>query len=380
MILLIRSTIGFVFIFCSFLAFAVENSFHLTIPMQQMSIGPTSIYSQPSPSSQILKDVEFKELVSVQDLIIQNGKPWWKLKLKTGDMGYIRSQDLVNIFSKDFPIGDAANSPYMLGITDTIELLLLNPEIEVDPKIITPYLNEAINANSPTAYWLRGITYRDGLGRDKNIDAAITDFLRASNTGETRAYYDLATIFSDKSSALYNNTEALRLYRSGAEQGDPRAKAWLADFNISSLTTKFDPSEILFNQMMEKAKADDTEAMRVLGALYLAGRGVDRDGVEAEKWLKKAALLGDDKAMLDLASLYFTGHRDVPPNSEQATNWYRLSAAQNNPKAQYLYGNSLYYGLGVKQDKKDGIEWIKKAAQNGYKQAFFALRDLKIDD
>lgn len=365
------------FVFLSLPSFAIEQRFHLTIPIQQMSVTNTYIYVSPDITATVLENIEFQDILNVQNFIIDNNEAWWELQLKTGDIGYIRAQDFADIYDNDLLAKNQNFNPLNLGLTHVVELLFLNPEIQVEPQLAIPYLEQALINNDATAYWLRGIAYRDGLGIPKNIEFAIADFLRASNAGENRAFYDLALMFANKEDALFNLDEALRLCRSGAENGDPRAKEWLASLDMATISEKTDPAQQLLEGMLTKANASDTEAMRVVAALYLTGRGTQINGVEAEKWLTKAALLGSNQAMLDLGALYFSGNKDITPNSDQSTYWYRIAAENGSAKGQYLFGNALYYGLGTEKDEEQATYWLKMAAQNGYEQAIYDLNEIE---
>ncbi|MFV0321014.1 MAG: tetratricopeptide repeat protein [Alphaproteobacteria bacterium] len=364
--------------FLSLSASAIEQRFHLTIPMQQMSVTDTYIFSQPKDTAEILENIKFEDILNVQNFIIDNSEAWWELQLKTGDIGYIRVQDLSDIYDNEYLSKDPNFNPLNLGLTNVAKLLFLNPEIKVDPQLAIPYLEQALMNNDATAYWLRGIAYRDGLGIHKDTEAAITDFLRATNGGENRAFYDLALMFANKDDTLlFNLDEALRLCRTGAESGDPRAKEWLASLDMATISEKTDPAKQLLEAMLAKANEHNTDAMRLVAALYLTGRGTQINGIEAEKWLTKAALLGDNQAMLDLGAMYFSGNKDITPNSEQSTYWYRIAAENGSAKGQYLFGNALYYGLGTEKDEKQAIYWLKIAAQNGYQQALFDLSEIE---
>lgn len=47
-------------------------------------------------------------------------------------------------------------------------------------------------------------------------------------------------------------------------------------------------------------------------------------------------------------------------------------AQQGNPDAEYAVGYMMYYGKGTATNKKEGIEWINKAAAQGQTQAIQA--------
>ncbi len=368
-----RKFLFIIIIFISLFSHA-NNEFSLTIPIQQMTVIPTAIYNAPNINATSLQELEFRENISVQNMVIVGGEPWWKIKLKTGDIGYLRVQDATFFFSipKD---ENAYFNPYLMGITNVAELILLNDEINANPKIAIPYINKGIEYHYASAYWLKAIAQRDGLGIEANIEEAINNFFRAQ-FNEPRAFFDLAQIFASEKYGRFNINEAIRLSQSGAEKGDSRAKDWLASIDNQFIEEQQHPAQLILHEMIKKAEAGDTEAMRLVAAYYRTGRGTKLNALESEKWLNQAAYAGNIEAMIDLAGLYYIGLDELLPNSELAIFWFKKAAQNAHPKGEYLYGNALYYGLGIERNETEGIFWLKKAAQSGYKQAYFDLQIL----
>jgi len=60
-----------------------------------------------------------------------------------------------------------------------------------------------------------------------------------------------------------------------------------------------------------------------------------------------------------------------------ALEWYRKAAAQNDPAAEYFIGVMYENGTGVPKDQKAAIEWYKKSAEHGYKDAAAKLQQLQ---
>jgi len=75
------------------------------------------------------------------------------------------------------------------------------------------------------------------------------------------------------------------------------------------------------------------KAMNVLGIMAEKGQGVERNGVEAEKWYHKAALLADEDAMYNLGILYAEGEA-VDEDYVRAIAW--LGAAYDHQQKMAL--------------------------------------------
>jgi len=100
-------------------------------------------------------------------------------------------------------------------------------------------------------------------------------------------------------------------------------------------------------------------------AAYLAD-----DLMMAMQYLEKAANQGHGDAQALLAYIL-----DKAEENERALELYRLAAAQGNPAGQFGLGQMYASGEGVKQSNETALEWIRKAADNGYVPAIMQLAE-----
>ena len=54
-------------------------------------------------------------------------------------------------------------------------------------------------------------------------------------------------------------------------------------------------------------------------------------------------------------------------DSEAAWRWYEKAAASGDPVGQYYFGCSVFH----EYDRKEGVEWIRQAAEQGYAPALY---------
>jgi len=153
------------------------------------------------------------------------------------------------------------------------------------------------------------------------------------------------------------------------------------------------------------ANKGDTWAQWNLGKLYLYGQVVEKNIETAILWCEKAAGTGDPEAQYHLGEVY-NDYSNPDKDKKKAFSWYEKSAEQGNldatfsmglifqyggdgikesPKkafecymkcaeggidhAQLLVAKAYMYGDGVKKDKAASNMWMKKAADNGSKEA-----------
>lgn len=108
-----------------------------------------------------------------------------------------------------------------------------------------------------------------------------------------------------------------------------------------------------------------------LGWMYHAGKGVQKNLDEAEKWYLKAAITDSPEAQFYLATLYRSKEQ-----YKQAIEWLQKSALQNYAPATYLLGKLYYMGEGVDQNRGTAFKYFEQAAKNGH---LFALRNIAYD-
>ena len=119
--------------------------------------------------------------------------------------------------------------------------------------------------------------------------------------------------------------QSIRHLKQAAAQGQA-----LAQCGMGRLTEVKNP-QLAARWFAGAAQQGHGEALRRLGLLYLAGRGVDRNSTEAIRLTRESALLGNDQARFMMGRLLDEG-RAVPENKIGACQWFLL-VAPTNPAA-----------------------------------------------
>jgi len=116
-------------------------------------------------------------------------------------------------------------------------------------------------------------------------------------------------------------------------------------------------------------------AQNRLGRLYLSNaEGVPRDQERGMRWVRAAAEQGHSPAehTMGIACQY----GDAAGGAEAAASWFARAAAAGIASSQYELGVAYVNGDGVKMDRRQGIEWLWLAMQQGHAQAKADLRAL----
>ena len=115
----------------------------------------------------------------------------------------------------------------------------------------------------------------------------------------------------------------------------------------------------------------DSEAQYELAGLAAAGRGMAASDVEAFAYMKEAAARGMADAQYQLAAMYASG-RGTAADKAAAADWGRRAAAQKHIPAQFSLGCLLVESDDAAQ-KAEGVNWLKRAAEAGSRQASLFL-------
>lgn len=123
------------------------------------------------------------------------------------------------------------------------------------------------------------------------------------------------------------------------------------------------------------AALNHTEAMRKLGDMYSAGKGVIGSDREARKWYEMASKNGDTDAMIALGDSYkYALNKDVAEDRNKALEWYLEAARRGEKKANFSVGLMLHYMSGD-GNKEESYIWLARAALGGSSTAQKLLVD-----
>ena len=171
--------------------------------------------------------------------------------------------------------------------------------------------------------------------------------------------------------------EALRWLRKGAEEGhDARAQLILALLTSSGVGMEKDPVQAV--KWMRLAATKLPEAQYMMGMFYLDGLGVVQDLAEAAKWLRKAVDQNNPDAKALLSGMYFFG-RGMPQDFQAAYVLAKEAAEQRNSTGQFFLGTILLSGKGAPMNHEQGIKWLQAAARQGQENAQQVLREQRLN-
>jgi hypothetical protein len=161
--------------------------------------------------------------------------------------------------------------------------------------------------------------------------------------------------------------EALKLYRSAAEQGD--AKAMIALMRPEMIEAARDEEVVKLRRL--SVVEGNTKTTSIDDAIAAYQRG---DYAQALPILRPLAAQGNANAQNSLGWMYHKG-QGVTQNNQEAVKWLKLSAVQGERNAQTNIGYMYLNGYGVTQNNQEALKWFRLAAAQG---ELYAIENLKL--
>lgn len=147
-----------------------------------------------------------------------------------------------------------------IELCNTAEKYLDGKGVSKDWNKAVSLVREAANMGSGYGQMLMAMCYEEGIGVNKDHKEYIAWTLKGAQNGDLMCQYSLASMYvSGKDGLEINLAEAVRWYEGPAEAGD-------------------------------------RNSIKMLGAMYLLGKGVEPDKEKGAKLLRKAAEMGDEQA------------------------------------------------------------------------------------
>ena len=186
---------------------------------------------------------------------------------------------------------------------------LLNYELLNDLKVDdeTNKIIYLAESNNIDALKRLGNIYYEGAIVKKDISAAISCYMRASDLGDVWCKLRLGEIYSQGRGVPVNVEESVRWYMDAAKQGNAVAAETVVRMYGSGLVD----DEQLFNKSIKilesLASFGSIDAIRRIANIYYEGIGVKRDYEKAFSWYQKGTKLEDSVCMTHLSEMYKNG-------------------------------------------------------------------------
>jgi|GEM_PF-3377170 len=160
---------------------------------------------------------------------------------------------------------------------------------------------------------------------------AVKDLAKRAEAGNVTAQWQLAEIYREGLLGVPRNHEL--------------AQAWYKK---------------VADSYMQSPQPREVEVNYRLGAMFLKGRGVEKNRSEAMEWFKKAAMQGHAHAQYHVGKMY-AGGECGSGKIAQAIKWYTKAASQGHPRAQFCLKKLSITGQGAAKQAKAALAEVAQA-------------------
>jgi len=201
-----------------------------------------------------------------------------------------------------------------------------------DAKALEYFKMAAEQGNAEAANAI-GSFYLIGLTVPKDDHLAAEWFGKGAENGSALAKMNLARLYVEERGGLSGKDKGLTLMQEAAAMNLPDAQAYLADYYYFGIDGFLEADRAkAFPHADAAAKGGIATAMNMLGLMKQFGTGTSMDLAEAEKWFRKAALLGNPKAQTNIGFLLEPEGEDKKKRIE-GTAWLIIATANGEPFA-----------------------------------------------
>jgi len=172
------------------------------------------------------------------------------------------------------------------------------------------------------------------------------------------------SLWMGEGSAVVDNEGAFGLFQTAAQLGHAGAQCALGIMYLCGSGTERDDVTAV-RWLKRAADQNYTRALRLLGSMWSAGRGLHADeDTRLFRECQEAADRGDPVAQHYTALLYECG-RGTERSTERAVKYYEMAIERNYALSINNLGFMYYRGTGVPVDKPRGLELLQRAAALG---------------
>ncbi len=235
-------------------------------------------------------------------------------------------------------------------------------------------LQENAQKGDAVAMRLMAEMIHNGLGVQKDPGLAAEWYAAAADRGDVLAAYNAGALFLQGAEKMEPDTErGLKYLKLAAEKNSAIAQYNLGRLYEQGQGVEKDPVEGL--KWIAIASQNRLPlAMRYLDT-YRSEAGTDetlkKALIAAADWFAPAADQGDVRSA-SFAGLLYEANGTSPDHVARAAKYLQVAAEHGIPAAQYRFGEMLFEGRGVTQDKIEGLKWIILAAFRGMPVAITA--------
>ena len=223
---------------------------------------------------------------------------------------------------------------------------------------------------SPEGKHLWGYALYKGFQCRKDVIEGVRFIREAAESGEEYA----RKLFSDLDGKQNNISFPEKVYRAVSLRETEYMEELAVHFRNNSDYPKEYADEQFWHWISESAKKGSIPALRLIGAAYFNGEGLEQNHLRGIRYLEEAAKMGDMDSQYDVGVIYTMG-KEVQKDINKARRYLKMAAEQGHVKAATLVTTleSVSEDSGV-----DGSAFRIAVMSSALNQDFFPLRPLVV--
>ena len=291
---------------------------------------------------------------------------------------------------------------------EVMRLLRRRAKIMADREGDVDSVRKRASDGDPAAQRVLGFRYSHGIDVEKDEKKAFDWTKKAAEQGDGKAMFNLANNYANGDGVAKDKEKSVEWYRKAAsafqalvEKGEKIDLRPLCNVGQKLLEDEsLHAPDVGMMFLAIAAFGGDAHGMRLFGEQFAIGKAVDQNFDMALLWLRKASRRGDKRALELIGEIHSAAFRHLFQGICDKADAGDKNAAEKRDKitelrkkglqgqdiciveAQALAGYApmqaelgcVYMsGEGVPQNKKKGVEWLRKAADQGEYRAMYWL-------
>lgn len=228
-----------------------------------------------------------------------------------------------------------------------------------NPLALQWFMRSAQFGNSDSQF-NTGLSYEYGvLGREKDMDKAISWYTKAAENGQRGALLNMGAIYYNGQGVAFDFDRALYYFTWAADKGDTQAMVNLGNIYNEGRYIKRDPEMAIAN-WMDAAQRGEISCYALIGKMYYQGDGVRRNLKTALTYFQQGA--DDADCQYHIALYHYYGLGGIKKNYQMALELFTSIESETKSKeCCYMLGECYRLGRGVKKDNQQAANWYINA-------------------
>ncbi|SBT80447.1 ubiquitin-protein ligase, putative [Plasmodium malariae] len=237
-------------------------------------------------------------------------------------------------------------------------------------------------ANHPGSILALGVRYMNGYGVEKDCDTAARYYLRLIkeifNSGEKTEFeiVDLMRLnvpYYDRYNMNNKRIKNIEIFLESSLHDNHRIITMIARRYLMGIDGVEKNYKKAHDYLIKAAKYNNSEAISLLGYIYMLGLGVKINYNKAAEYFIRGNKLNDSLSFNGLGYMHFFGLGNFKKNPNLAFYYFELSAKNNLSSAQFNLACLYLSGVGAAQSFQNAFYWFYKSLNNGNLLAAYVI-------